>query len=126
MALYTLIVLMCHWESTHFIPVTHLTRESVCAGQDRSVYAGHGVWDNCKEANWEAEAAVIEMCWHGRDGVDQRRTLTYRERQFCLTYSFVACQTVKGLVLLEERMGLRYGEGYTYPHTTSEVLKWQF
>jgi len=32
---------------------------------------------------------------------------------FALLYGFVACQSVRGSVLLEDRMGLRCVEGYT-------------
>ena len=49
--------------------------------QDWFVYAGHGVWDDCKETDWEAQTAFVEMCRHGRDGVDQRRALARWKRQ---------------------------------------------
>jgi len=54
----------------------------LCSGQHWLVYAGHGVWDDCQEADWEAEAAVVEMRRHGRVGVDKRRPIAHRKCQF--------------------------------------------
>jgi len=51
------------------------------SGQDWFVYTGHGIRDNCEEADWEAQAAVVEVCGHGGDGINKCRSLAHWKRQ---------------------------------------------